>query len=237
MTGQARDRAVEMRLPVAEVRSKSNDSNDLDYSITRLPDCAELALTHRVGRTPPTRDPTASGRRPSRSRLPAAACSKKRFCSSISPRITRSMPRCRALVIASTRGRQRSTNACASRACASARLRQASRPLLGRGVGSGPARFGSTAERRDGGRQPGQVRVLAVDDVLVSVVRVVLRDGSRAGLVPRQDGQLLAVALLQELQQIVHEPCFSLQVMQTRDQGIAFSRASAIGSPQSRQTP
>jgi hypothetical protein len=31
--------------------------------------------------------------------------------------------------------------------------------------------------------------------------------------------------------------CFSLQAMHTRVHGIAVSRASAIGSPQSRQTP
>ena len=60
---------------------------------------------------------------------------------------------------------------------------------------------------------------------------------SGAGLVSDQDGQLLAVEFQQQLQQVAHEPCFSLHVMQSRDHGIAFNLASAIGSPQSRQTP
>src|SRR2546429_464524 len=34
-----------------------------------------------------------------------------------------------------------------------------------------------------------------------------------------------------------HEFCFSLHVMQTRVHGMALSRASAMGSPQSRHTP
>ena len=65
--------------------------------------------------TSPCAGPSCSPRRPSRSVRPASACSKKRFCSSVSPRITRSILAWRALAIASTRGRQRSTNACASR--------------------------------------------------------------------------------------------------------------------------
>ena len=40
-----------MRLPVAEVRSKSNDSND---PITQLPDTGSYSI-HRVGSTSPTR--------------------------------------------------------------------------------------------------------------------------------------------------------------------------------------
>ena len=78
---------------------------------------------------------------------------------------------------------------------------------------------------------------LAVDDVLVSVVGVVLPDQPRAGLVLQQHRQLLAVEFLEKRQQIGHEFCFSLQVMQTRVHGMAFSRAGAIGSPQSRHTP
>ena len=62
-------------------------------------------------------------------------------------------------------------------------------------------------------------------------------DEPRARLVAQQHRQLLAVELLEQRQQVGHEFCFSLQVMQTRVQGIAFSRAAAIGSPQSRQTP
>ena len=56
-------------------------------------------------------------------------------------------------------------------------------------------------------------------------------------LVLLQHRQLLAVELQKQRKQIRHEFCFSLQVMQTRVQGIALSRAGAIGSPQSRQTP
>ena len=43
--------------------------------------------------------------------------------------------------------------------------------------------------------------------------------------------------ILQQGDELVHEFCFSLQVMQTRVHGIALSRAGAIGSPQSRQIP
>jgi hypothetical protein len=42
MTGEVRDRSIEMSLPVGEVRPKSNDSDDsirqIDYPITRLLD-------------------------------------------------------------------------------------------------------------------------------------------------------------------------------------------------------
>ena len=53
------------------------------------------------------------------------------------------------------------------------------------------------------------------------------------------EGQLLAVALLEHVEELggLHEFCFCLQVMQTRVHGMAFSRAGAIGSPQSRQMP
>ncbi|MNC94963.1 hypothetical protein D3C83_119600 [compost metagenome] len=53
----------------------------------------------------------------------------------------------------------------------------------------------------------------------------------------KERGELLPVEFLKEGGQIGHEFCFSLQLMQTRVQGIAFSRAAAIGSPQSRQAP
>ena len=56
-------------------------------------------------------------------------------------------------------------------------------------------------------------------------------------LMAQQRGELVAVELLEQREQIGHAFCFSLQVMQTRVHGMAFSRASAIGSPQSRQTP
>src|SRR5262249_39251321 len=86
-------------------------------------------------------------------------------------------------------------------------------------VGHGPA------EIRDRLPPPGELRVLAVDDVLVSVVLVVLRDEARTGLVLQEGGELLAVELLQQRDQVAHEFCFSLQVMQTRVHGIALSRA------------
>ena len=49
--------------------------------------------------------------------------------------------------------------------------------------------------------------------------------------------QLVAVELLKKGQKVGHKFCFSLHVMQTRVHGIAFSLASAIGSPQSRHMP
>ena len=59
--------------------------------------------------------------------------------------------------------------------------------------------------------------------------------------VGEQDGAaFLVMELLDQRQRRAlraHEFCFSLQVMQTRVHGMAFNRASAIGSPQSRQTP
>ena len=45
------------------------------------------------------------------------------------------------------------------------------------------------------------------------------------------------VTILKEWQQVRHKFCFSLQLMHTRVHGIALSRASAIGSPQSRHMP
>ena len=56
-------------------------------------------------------------------------------------------------------------------------------------------------------------------------------------LMPEQHLQLFPVKFLKQAQQIGHKPCFSLHAMQTRVHGIALRRASAIGSPQSRQTP
>ena len=95
----------------------------------------------------------------------------------------------------------------------------------------------AAAQVGNGCREPRKLHVFAVDDVLIRIVDVVLPDQPRARLVAQHHRQLLAVKLLEERQQIVHALCFSLQVMQTRVQGIAFSRGSAIGSPQSRHTP
>ena len=87
--------------------------------------------------------------------------------------------------------------------------------------------------------QPADVHVVAVDDVLVGVVEVVVGDELRGRDVAVPERQLVAVEGGQEVEQLggLHELCFSLQVMQTRVHGIAFSRAGAIGSPQSRQMP
>ena len=95
------------------------------------------------------------------------------------------------------------------------------------------------AEVGDGVLQPADVHVVAVDDVLVGVVEVVVGDVPRRGDVAVAQRQLVAIERREELEQFagVHELCFSLQVMQTRVHGMAFSRAGAIGSPQSRQIP
>ena len=87
--------------------------------------------------------------------------------------------------------------------------------------------------------QPRQVRLFAVDDVLVRVVGVVVADVGGDGLVALEQREPLAVALLQKGDEFggFHDFCFSLQLMQTRVHGMAWSRASAIGSPQSRQMP
>ena len=79
--------------------------------------------------------------------------------------------------------------------------------------------------------------VVAVQEVLRCIVEIVLSDVSGTRLMPQELGQLVAMEILQQPGELVHAPCFSLHAMQTRVQGIAFSRASAIGSPQSRQMP
>ena len=68
-----------------------------------------------------------------------------------------------------------------------------------------------------------------------TAARIVGRDGP----MPLGEREAIAVALLQQGGKLggFHAFCFSLQLMQTRVQGIAFSRASAIMLPQSRQTP
>ena len=70
--------------------------------------------------------------------------------------------------------------------------------------------------------------------VLASAIKAVI--GRDVALVQTK---LVAMELTQQFEQIgrLHALCFSLHVMQTRVQGIAFSRAGAIGSPQSRQIP
>ena len=75
--------------------------------------------------------------------------------------------------------------------------------------------------------------------LLVPVVGVVGRDRSRGGEARAEQVEGFSVELLKKIEQLGgrHELCFALHVMQTRVHGIAFRRASAIGSPQSRQTP
>ena len=87
--------------------------------------------------------------------------------------------------------------------------------------------------------KPGHVRFLARDDVLIRVVDVVVRDVARSGFVLQQQREALDVEVPDESLQVgwSHAFCFSLQVMQTRVHGMAFRRAGAIGSPQSRQIP
>ncbi len=91
----------------------------------------------------------------------------------------------------------------------------------------------------DGVVQPPDLRVFASNHVLVRVVDLIVPDVTGGGDVPLSQAEFVPVKLPQELQQFgrLHELCFSLQVMQTRVHGIAFSRAGAIGSPQSRHTP
>ncbi len=81
--------------------------------------------------------------------------------------------------------------------------------------------------------------LLATQHLLIAVVGIVGGDRLRVGLTRLEQPQRISMELVEKVQQLggTHEVCFALQVMQTRVQGIAFSRASAIGSPQSRQMP
>ena len=182
----------------------------------------------------------ASRRRPSRSSRPATACSKKRRCSRISPSITLSMPRTRAfrpprhnfgspLLEESSWYRARLR---ASTARKSLRLGACDDRLRTR-------RCGYPAKILDCRTKPRDVRVFPADDILVGVVEIQVADMVRDRLVPQQQCCALRRRTPGERQAFrrLHAFCFSLQVMHTRVHGIAFSRASAIGSPQSRQTP
>ena len=83
------------------------------------------------------------------------------------------------------------------------------------------------------------MHVLTAEHLLIAVVGVVVRDRSRIGLPRLEQLERFPIEILEERQQLGggHEFCLALQVMQTRVHGMAFSRASAIGSPQSRHTP
>ena len=87
----------------------------------------------------------------------------------------------------------------------------------------------------------------------VTVAAVIERDGRFLFVEERIDGRLvlnqpaghldegesLVGTGLEQLQKLggFHACCFSLQLIHTRVHGIALRRASASGSPQSRQTP
>ena len=99
--------------------------------------------------------------------------------------------------------------------------------------------FRLAAHVRDRIRNPPDVHLLAGDDVLVRVVEVVMGHVLRDRDVALQHGVFVPIELAQEDELFCgfHELCFSLQVMQTRVQGMALSRGWAMGSPQSRQMP
>jgi len=185
-----------------------------------------------------TTEPAVSGpevRRPSRSARPASACSRNRCCSSVSPINSVSIRRCLALLTASIFVRQRSMKP--RSASRSALMISRSDP-----VGSTPDVAGTServppSPRSRPAARPGGV--LAGDDVLVGVVEDVAAYAAGPGFVPAPERRLVLVDRPQQHQEIagLHALCFSLQVIQTRVQGIAASRAGAIGSLQSRQIP
>ena len=93
-----------------------------------------------------------------------------------------------------------------------------------------------------------RVRLFAGDDVLIGVVEIVVADDAGRRFVPLQQREPFGGEVGQKLLQLVllhaalsigpaYAFCFSLQLMQDRVHGIAVRRASAIGSPQSRQMP
>ena len=80
---------------------------------------------------------------------------------------------------------------------------------------------------------------LTAEYLLIAIVRIVRRDRLRVRLPGLEQLERLSMKIVEEFQQLgrTYVSCFALHVMQTRVHGIAFSLASAIGSPQSRQTP
>ena len=82
-TGQASLGKGHRGLPVPEVAAE----RDRDRPVRRC-----YCSIHRTGSTPPP-VPASCGRLPRRSVRPAAACSKNRLCSSVSPTITLSIVR------------------------------------------------------------------------------------------------------------------------------------------------
>ena len=124
---------------------------------------------HLAGRTLPRRG-TPPVRRPSRSSTPAAACSKNRWCSRDSPRMTSSILRWRACVIGAILSRHRLMNASSCRASSSQIARTwlaspFSRDFATSGTASfvegGGQRVAEFGQRR---LQPLEVGFLAADD-------------------------------------------------------------------------
>ena len=145
----------------------------------------------------------------------------------------------RACEIADIRGRQRFRLSSASRASAVASARSDSSGRPGEGRRRPERRHVVPAKIAYGIGQPGQVRLLARDDVLIGIVDVVIGDLTGRGHVSIERRETLLIEFAQQRDQLawLHVACFSLQLMQTRVQGIAFKRASAMGCPQSRQMP
>ena len=81
--------------------------------------------------------------------------------------------------------------------------------------------------------------VLAAEHLLIDVIGLVRGHEAGARLPLGDEVGGFAMKVLKKSGQLGgrHALCFALQVMQTRVHGIAFSRASAMGSPQSRQIP
>jgi hypothetical protein len=96
-----------------------------------------------------------------------------------------------------------------------------------------------TTQGRNRIAQPLEMDFLPPDDLLITIVRVVTRNRLRVRLPRLEQFEGVSMELVENLQQFgrAHVVCFALQLMQTRVQGIATSRGSAMGSPQSRHTP
>src|SRR5438445_5238743 len=89
---QSADGKIQVRRAIADVAPERDGDDDqrVNSPIHQLTNSPTYSI-HLVGSTSPMAGPSCSARLPSKSVRPARACSKKRFCSSVSPRITRSM--------------------------------------------------------------------------------------------------------------------------------------------------
>ena len=134
--------------------------------------------------------------RPNRSARPSAACCRTRRCSFISPRMSSSILRWRALVTRATSGAQRSMNAFWLAASRSIRA-------FALGVGSFPARlfrrFGNRpAQRGDRVGKPLQMHFLPAEHLLIAVVRIVRRNRPRVGLPLLEQLERIPIELAEE---------------------------------------